>query len=205
VQIRRLPACCVLLGILALGGCATIPAPITLTAPQSSAIDQAQAYLNGLTSFQAHFVQSGWSGPGSGTVWVDRPGRLRLSYAGPAAKDMVANNGLLIITDRANSAVTTMPVAKTPLGLLLAPHIALSGAVAVTGYAETSDTLSITLQDATHPAQGTLSVTLRKSPLSIASVTATDIHGRALTLSLSDLIVHPLITPALFAAPGPGS
>jgi outer membrane lipoprotein-sorting protein len=192
----------VVLSSVALASCASIPSPLTLTSAQSSTVDAAQHYLDDLTSFQAHFIQSGWSGAGDGVVWVDRPGRLRLSYAGPNAKDMVARDGLLVIYDRGNGATTTMPVAKTPLGLLLAPHIALSGTVVITGFTEDATTLRLTLQDSTQPTQGTLTVTLQKSPMALSAVTATDIHGRSLTLQLTDLTRHPRITPSLFAYPG---
>jgi outer membrane lipoprotein-sorting protein len=186
---------------LPLIGCATSSTPLTLTQDQSSEVQQAQDYLNTLTTFQAHFTQSGWSGGGAGIVWVDRPGRLRLSYFGPGAKDMVAANGLFVVYDHSNGATTTMPVAKTPLGLLLAPHIALSGEVAVTDYRDAPGALSLTLQDRTHPDQGTLTVLLQKAPLRLAGVTATDVHGRSLILTLTDLDLHPVITPQLFAPP----
>jgi outer membrane lipoprotein-sorting protein len=191
-----------LAGLLAAGGCATTANPLALSAAQRNAVEQAQDYLNTLTRFKAAFVQSGWSGPGAGVVWVDRPGRLRLSYYGPSGKDMMANGGLLVIYDHGNGATTTMPVAKTPLGLLLAPRIALTGTVAVTGFSETPAGLVLTLQDTANPGQGTLTVTLAKAPLALTGVTATDIHGRSLTLRLSGLDAHPLITPQLFALPG---
>ncbi len=202
MQLRSLILFGTLAGALAIGGCANIANPLALTGAERSAVDQAQDYLNTLTSFKARFVQSGWSGPGAGMVWVDRPGRLRLSYDGPVAKDMVADDGLLVIYDHSNGATTTMPVAKTPLGLLLAPRIALSGVVAVTGFSETAAALTLTLQDTTNPGQGTLTVTLDKAPLTLTAVTATDIHGRSLTLRLNGLDAHPLITPQLFALPG---
>jgi outer membrane lipoprotein-sorting protein len=186
---------------LSLSGCATLSTPLALTPDQSSEVERAQDYLNTLTAFQAHFTQSGWSGGGAGVVWVDRPGRLRLSYFGPDAKDMTADHGLFVVYDHANGATTTMPVAKTPLGLLLAPRITLSGEVAVTGFKDDPAGLALTLQDQTHPDQGTLTVMLQKAPLLLLGVTATDVHGRSLTLLLTHLDLHPVITPELFRLP----
>jgi outer membrane lipoprotein-sorting protein len=192
-----------LLLCLLAGGCTTIATPLALTSPQRSAVQQAQDYLNGLAAFQAQFVQSGFTGPGSGVLWVARPGHLRVTYYGPNAREMVASGGLFVIYDHGTGATTTMPVSRTPLGLLLAEHIALSGTVAVTGYQEDGATLDLTLQDSAHPEQGTLTVKLQKNPWLLVGVVATDVHGRSLTLDLTNLDPNPRITPQLFQFPGP--
>jgi outer membrane lipoprotein-sorting protein len=200
---RQFGSALAVLALLGASGCTTIARPIALDAGQNSAVAQAQDYLNSLTAFQAHFTQTGWLGGGSGILWVDRPGRLRLTYFGAGGRDMVANRGLFVAYDPSNGATSTTPVARTPLGLLLAPQITLSGAVGVTAFHEAPDQLSLTLQDTTHPLQGTLTVRLARTPLRLVGVTATDIHGRSLTLTLTDLNTHPRITPALFRFPGP--
>jgi outer membrane lipoprotein-sorting protein len=199
---RRLAHILIVLAPLAFGGCAHIAAPLTLTDQQRSTADAAQDYLNSLTSFKAQFVQSGFTGAGSGVLWLDRPGRLRVTYFGPNAREMVASNGLFVIYDHASGSTTTMPVSRTPLGLLLAERISLTGNVAVTGFKEDPGSLELTLQDRNHPEQGTLTVMMRKGPLSLVGVVATDIHARSLTLQLTDIDLHPRITPDLFRFPG---
>ena len=192
----------VLAATAALGGCATTPVGLALDARQRSQVDRAQDYLNGLGRFQARFDQSGAFGAGNGWIWVDRPGRLRIGYFGPQAQVMVANGATFVIYNPANDATTTMATSRTPLGLLLADRIALSGTVLITRFQDSGDTLSLTLADSTHPNQGTLTVLLQASPMRLIGVTAVDARGRALQMTLSDLRLNPVITPDLFRLPG---
>lgn len=194
-------------GLLALAcllaGCATpVPQGLALSAPQQSAVAAAQDYLNGLDRFEARFIQSGAYGEGSGFLWVDRPGMLRIAYLGPKARVMVANGPSFVIYDPATDATTSMATARTPLGLLLAPHIALSGNVVITDFRDDGAVLSLTLADSTHPGQGALAVRLQKSPMLLTGIVATDTHGRTLAMTLGDLNRHPVLTPDLFRLPG---
>ena len=189
-----------LVGLL-LSGCVAAPRAITLSDAQQGLVGEVQAYLNGLRAFKARFVQSGAFGAGAGWVWVQRPGRLRITDFGPQGRDMVADRGVLVVLDHANGSRTTMPVARTPLNLLLADRIALSGAAAITGITQTEDTVTVTLKDTEHPAQGTLSVSLARGPWRLLGVVATDVRGRSLAMALTELDVHPVMTPGLFALP----
>jgi outer membrane lipoprotein-sorting protein len=174
--------------------------------PVLSAADQAEIahltdYLNATQKFEAHFIQTGAYGPGAGLVWLDRPGNLRIDYEGSGSRLMVISAGLVRVLDRGTGALTTMPLSKTPLAILLAPTISLSGAVTVTALRHDQGGLQVTLQKTEQPAQGSLTLYLSEAPLQLIAVTVTDSYQRSLTLTLSNMNTAPMLTQDLFKPP----
>ncbi len=184
-----------------LAACTTAPPPLTLSEDQSREVDQIGRYLDGLKSFEARFAQAGAFGGGSGTVWLDRPGRLRIQYAGSTAKTVVANRGIIVITDPATGGTTTTPVARTPLSMLLAPAITLSGPITVTAYREQPGLVTLTIKKTTAPDDGALTLFLNPFPLALTGVVLTDGYQRDLVMQLSDLRTNPSLPSDLFQYP----
>ncbi len=191
---------------VALAGCMATPTPSpTLSRQDQADIARVTTYLNAIPRFEAHFTQTGAFGPGAGLVWLDRPGHLRLDYAGPGARVMIIAGGRVTILDRSNGAITTQPVSRTPLGILLTPTIALDGPVTVGSLLHQGSDLSLTLTKTGQAGQGSLALDFTDAPLALRSVTLTDPYRRTLTLFLSGIDTAPTLTPALFAPPTPAS
>lgn len=191
--------------LLLLSACTRMPKS-PLTAADAADVDQVTAYLNSIPRFQAHFVQFGSFGPDAGLVSLDRPaGHLRIDYTDPDARVMVVADGKVLIKDRSTGATTTMKVSRTPLGMLLARRIILSGAVTVTSLAHYSGRMQITLEKTDRPSQGSLTLTLADRPLRLTAVTVTDAEQRTLTLNLSSINLKPTLTPSMFQPPTPAS
>ncbi len=190
------------LALAPLAGCVQLPHPVALSDQQQTLARRVGDYLDGLRRFRADYSQTGFLGPGAGTVWVDRPGRLRVTAAGRGGKDIVANDGVLVVTDRASGGMTTTKLSRTPLCLLLQPHISLSGAVGIDALRATPDQIVLTVQDTAHPEQGSLTLTFAASPMTLTGVTATDIHGRTLGLTLTNLAAGATPPEGEFALPG---
>lgn len=193
-----------LLATLALlTGCATPHLTPTISRTDQDDAARVAAYLNNLPRFEARFTQSGDYGPGAGLVWLDRPGHLRVDFAGPAAPVMVIAGGHVQLLDRASGALTTQPVSRTPLGLLLTPTIALNGAVNVDAVSRNPEgrTLRLVLSKTGAAAQGTLTLDFAEHPLRLIAVSVTDPYRRVRTLALSDIDPNPVLTPDLFVPP----
>lgn len=191
---------------LLLSACSAPPPPPKPTAAEAAEIDRITTYLNSIPQITARFIQSGSFGPDSGVVWVDRPaGDLRVDYAAPDQRVMVIANGQVEIVDRSNGATTTMPLSRTPLGMLLTPTISLSGAVTVASLRHDRGIIQITLQKTDQPAQGSLALTLTDQPLRLIAVTVTDPYHRTLTMNLTDIDPAPALTPQLFQPPAASS
>jgi outer membrane lipoprotein-sorting protein len=189
---------------LVVAGCGGTPKP-QFSAADENDVQRVGEYLNTTQRFEAHFTQTGAFGPGAGIVWLDRPGNLRIDYEGAAARLMVISNGRVRILDRGTGGTSTLPLSKTPLAILLAPTIELSGAVQVTALHHDLNGLQLTVQKTDQPAQGSLTLYLSDMPLHLNAVTVTDAYQRSLTLSLFDMDVHPTITADLFKPPSSGS
>jgi outer membrane lipoprotein-sorting protein len=183
--------------VLCLAGCAGQPAG------DQAAIDRIAAYLNGLQRFQARFTQTGAFGEAAGTVWLDRPGHLRIAYDGPQAKTLVASNGRVMVYDAASGGTTTMPVARTPLGMLLTPQITLSGDVAVTGYRVERGVAAVTVIRSAAQGDGSLTLYVALQPLTLVGVLVVDAYQRPLFIHLAPLDLNPALTPDLFRDPSP--
>jgi outer membrane lipoprotein-sorting protein len=187
--------------LLMLSACAVAPKP-QLTATDAADVNRVTAYLNSIPRFEAHFVQFGSFGPDAGLIVLDRPtGHLRIDYADPAGRVMVVANGRMIIVDRGNGSTTTIPLSRTPLGMLLTPSINLSGDITVVSVLRQPGIIQVTLTRTDHPSRGSLTLSLAEQPLRLVSVTVTDAERRTLTMDLSGIDTSPRLTPDLFQPP----
>ncbi len=190
-----------LLSLLLLSRCAAPPPP-RLSDADNAQLNRITAYLNSIPRFAAQFVQTGSFGADTGELWLDRPaGHMRIDYANPDGRVMVISNGQVLVVDRANDSTTTLPVARTPLGMLLTPTISLSGGITVEALIRQPGLIAVTLRNTDHPSQGRLTLVLTDQPLRLAAVTVVDAENRTLTMRLSELDVAPRLTPALFQPP----
>ncbi len=173
----------------------------SLTSSNTADAARVSAYLNNLPKFEARFVQTGDFGPGAGLVWLDRPGHLRLDYEGAGARVMVISGGRVRVLDRGTGALTTQPLSRTPLGLLLGPSIDLAAAGHLDSVAHLGGTLRVVVSKPGAAAQGALTLDFDDHPLLLRAVSLTDPYHRNLTLTLSELNPDPALTPELFQPP----
>ncbi len=200
-KLARAAAGLPILILLMLSACAVAPKP-QLTATDAADVNRVTAYLNSIPRFEAHFVQFGSFGPDAGLIVLDRPtGHLRIDYADPAGRVMVVANGRMIIVDRGNGSTTTIPLSRTPLGMLLTPSINLSGDITVVSVLRQPGIIQVTLTRTDHPSRGSLTLSLAEQPLRLVSVTVTDAERRTLTMDLSGIDTSPRLTPDLFQPP----
>ena len=111
-------------------------AALPLTAQDQADIARIQAYLNGMSALKARFLQAAPDGAISrGTAWLERPGRMRFQYDPPSPLLLVAGHGLVVFHDDQLQQTSNIPLGSTPLGILLAANVQLSGSVTVTDIA----------------------------------------------------------------------
>ena len=123
---------------------------------------------------------------------------MRIDYAGSEGRVIVIANGQVQIVDQSNGSTTTMPVSRTPLGMLLTPKLNFSGAVTVAKLVKEPGIIQITLEKTNQPSQGNLTLTLADQPLGLIAVTVVDAHQRTLTMHLSNIDLAPNLTPSMF-------
>ncbi|MBB2155415.1 outer membrane lipoprotein carrier protein LolA [Gluconacetobacter diazotrophicus] len=168
------------------------PAPTAMTlslAPADRAwVQRVQDYLNGVTTLEAQFQQLAPDGKRTtGTAWLSRPGRMRFEYDKPSPLLLVANHGQVVFNDSQLGQTTTLPLDKTPLGLLLRPGLQLSGDVTVTGFTHSNGLVQVTLVRTASPADGSLTLVFHDSPMSLRSWSVVDAQGQETRVDLYNI------------------
>lgn len=150
---------------LGLSGCATSGYDHLATADRHD-IHRVEAYLNGLTSLRASFVQDGPAQQQGDGQFTYVPGRFEMVYEVPHAMRAVARDGRLVLRNADSGAVTHLSLRRNPLGLLLRHPIEFEKEVQVTAVSRGTESLQLSVAEANNPSQGLL--TLQFS----------DVHGR---------------------------
>ncbi|NVN00919.1 MULTISPECIES: LolA family protein [Asaia] len=176
--------------------------PAVLRPADTGWIARVQDALNGIHAIKARFQQIAPDGARTtGTAWLDRPGRMRFDYDKPSPLLLIANQGQIVYQDRELGQVTTLPLDRTPLGLLLRPDLRLSGDVTVTGFQHDKGLVQVTLVRSATPSEGSLTLIFADSPLTLRSWVVKDAQGRETQIDLFDVAVNPTLPDTLFVLP----
>lgn len=186
--------------LAALPAAAQPPRPAPLSAAERAEIGRVEAYLNDLRTVQARFLQVSSTGEmAEGTLYIQRPGRLRIEYDPPVPVLIVANRGLLNYLDKELEQVSKVPLGSTPAGILVGDRIALlSDEFIITDFAHESQAIRLTLARADDPLEGSLTLVLSDRPLELRKWLVTDAQGVTTTVSLMDARFGVAIDPKLF-------
>lgn len=145
-------------------------------------------YLNSINTVTARFVQVAQDGSiRNGTAILQRPGKMRFQYDPPDPQLLVAGFGLLVFHDPKLNQTTNIPLSATPLGILLAKHVTLSGPVTVTKLEQPPGEVQVTLIRTGKAAQGHITLVFSTNPLELRQWQVTDAQGRTTQVSLYDL------------------
>ena len=177
-----------------------------LTDADRAALGDVARYLNELRALKARFLQVGPDGATTqGTLWLERPGRMRFQYDKPSPLLLVAGGGTVVFHDAQLDQTTNIPVGQTPLGLLLADTITLSGDVTVTEFERPPGQLLITLVRTKTPGDGSLTLALNAEPLALVGWSVVDAQSRETHLRLSDVRPGGPYDPDLFVFKDPNA
>jgi outer membrane lipoprotein-sorting protein len=155
------------------------------TAQDRADIARIEACLNDLHTLKAHFLQVAPDGRLSeGTAWLQRPGRMRFEYNPPAPFLLIANHGLLVFIDRSLAQTSNIPLGRTPLGMLLADRVTLSGDVTVTGVQRQPGQIQVTLTRTNSPGEGSLTLIFADPPLTLRQWVVVDAQRQETKVTL---------------------
>ncbi|CAK7192350.1 Outer-membrane lipoprotein carrier protein [Commensalibacter sp. Nvir] len=152
-------------------------------------VNQAQNWINALTTLRARFQQIAFDNRSStGTVWIKRPGRIRFEYNKPSQIVLVANHGKMVFHDGEVDQTTTIPLDQNPLGLLLNPQLSFTGSVTITNFSTNDRGLfQITLVRTLSPSEGNLTLIFNQTPLFLKAWQVVDAQGHKTQVDLYDL------------------
>jgi outer membrane lipoprotein-sorting protein len=169
--------------------------------PQDQAdIARIETYLNGIHTLKAHFLQVAPDGALSeGTAWLERPGRMRFEYTPPTPFLLIANHGLLVFQDKSLAQVSNIPLGRTPLGILLAGQVKLTGGgVTVTGIQRQPGQIQVSLTRTDSPGDGTLTLIFADPPMALRQWTVVDAQRKETRVTLYNVELGGTFDPTLF-------
>jgi len=186
---RRTLLAPVLLGALfaslALPARASAPLAAPLTAQDQTDLTRVEGYLNGIKAITARFLQVAPDGAVSqGNAWLQRPGNMRFEYDKPSPYLMVAGFGSFIFYDAELNQTTSVPLATTPLSILLGDKVELKGGVTVTNIDRQPGVLQVTMVRTSSPEDGSLTLVFADQPLALRQWVVTDGQHQETRVSL---------------------
>ncbi len=190
-----------LLSLSALGVAIAAPAraAFTPTARDTADLARIEAYLNGLKTLKARFLQVAPDGGiSNGVAWVSRPGRLRFEYDPPSPFLLVAGPTGLYFFDSSLRQTSNIPISRTPLGILLSEKATLSGDVTVTGIERLPGQIDVSLIRTASPGDGSLTLTFADAPLTLRQWRVIDAQRKETRVSLFNMELGGRFDPKLF-------
>lgn len=174
--------------------------PAALTDQDRADLARIETYLDGVRTLTARFVQvDARGGTAEGTLWLQRPGRMRFEYDPPAQILLVADGTFVIFHDKAVRQTSHIPIGATPLSVLLAERIRLTGGdVVPTRIERTPGVIQVTLVRAGRSGEGSLTLTFTDPPLALRQWTVVDAQAQAVRVSLFNAETGGRFDPALF-------
>jgi len=174
--------------LLLLPGLAAAQGKFQPTAQDRADLARIETYLNGLRSLKARFMQVAPDGGiTAGNAWLSRPGRMRFEYFPPAPFLLVAGNGLLVFHDRKLKQTSNIFLSQTPLGILLADKVQLSGDLTVLDLQRQPGQLELTVTRTASPGEGNLTLYFTDNPLALRQWVVTDPQRQATRVTLSNI------------------
>ncbi|MCC6718611.1 MAG: outer membrane lipoprotein carrier protein LolA [Acetobacteraceae bacterium] len=180
------------------------PRALALSAADRTDVARIEAYLNGLRTLRARFLQVAPDGAISqGNAWIERPGRMRFEYDPPSPLLLVAGNGGGMFYDKQLKQVTSFPLSSTPLGILLADKLKLEGAVTISGIERMPGQIQVSMFRTDSPGDGSLTLVFADKPLSLRQWMITDPQQRETTVSLFNVALGGRFDQKLFETADP--
>lgn len=111
-------------------------------------VERANAYFTNLGTLLADFTQIGGDGRKlGGTLYLQRPGKLRFEYDPPATLEVVADGSSVAVRDRKLATQDLYSISQTPLKFLLREQVSLGQDIAIKGITNDGDSVRISLED----------------------------------------------------------
>jgi outer membrane lipoprotein-sorting protein len=172
--------------------------------PSPEDIARVEAYLNGIRTLRARFLQVDQRGRvAEGTLYLQRPGRMRFEYDPPSPILIVADGTTVTYQDRQLGQITAVFLGQTPLSIILAERVRLSGDVTVLRGETFGNRQEIWLTRTASPREGTLILSFTTDPFALAQWRVIDAQAQEVRVSLSRVERDMPLEARLFRAPQP--
>jgi outer membrane lipoprotein-sorting protein len=168
-------------------------------AARTQGVAAANRWLNGMQRLQARFVQTAPGGArANGTVYIQRPGKLRFQYDPPATMLIVSDGSVVSMRDTELRTTERTPLRSTPLNLILAANIDLERQARVARVSRSGPWLMITARDRTGEMDGEITLHFHGDNAELRSWDVRDATGARTRVTLSDVTQPASLDRGLF-------
>jgi len=159
-------------------------------------------YLNGLRTAQGAFTQINADGSmATGTLYLQRPGRMRFEYDADDALVIAGGGQVAIFDGRSNQRPAQYPLRRTPLHLILARNVDLGQSAMVIGHHGDGTLTRVVVHDPDRPGDGRITLVFSGAPVELRQWTITDEAGQDTTIILGALDTGGTLGSRLFNIP----
>jgi outer membrane lipoprotein-sorting protein len=185
--------------LLAMVGLAPRLAQAALTPADTADLQRIQDYLNNIRTLQSRFQQiSDNGGIATGTIYISRPGKMRVVYDPPVPILLVATDGRIWYYDQKLDEVSFFDLKDTPAWFLLQDNVHFGGDITVSNLARDPGVLRVTVAETKKPDLGKATLILSDHPLELRKWQILDAQQKTVTVTLDDPHYGGALNPTLF-------
>ncbi|WP_370234195.1 MULTISPECIES: LolA family protein [Henriciella] len=159
----------------------------------------AAASLAAAKTAKGRFVQVSPDGSiTKGDFALRRPGRMRFDYDAPTPLLIVADGTTVAMQDSDLETVDRVPLASTPLGIILDDQLDFESETRVTDVRRTDSNIAITVEDKDGESEGSVTLYFDASNYQLLSWRALDANRQTTHVALEDIQTNVNVDPRLF-------
>jgi outer membrane lipoprotein-sorting protein len=170
-----------------------------LTPADTADLQRVQDYMNNIHTLQSRFEQiSNDGGVATGTIYLSRPGKMRVEYDPPVPILLVATDNRIWYYDKKLQQVSFFDLKDTPAWFLLQDNVSFGGDISVTNLERDPGALRVTVTEAKNPSLGRATLVLADKPLELKKWQIVDAQQKQVTVTLDDPHYGAPLNPSLF-------
>ena len=149
-------------------------------------VARAEDYLNTIKTLKARFTQISPAGDSvEGTIFLSRPGKMRLDYDEPSPIQVIATGKFLIYFDKQLKQVSYIDLESSIAGILVRDQVRLDGTdLKLVKISHAPDLLNITVTHRKDPSQGQITLVFTEHPFAMRQWKVVDAQNQLTTVSL---------------------
>ena len=159
----------------------------------------AEKLLNSIRSLKSLFVQSSTTGAStSGTLYMSRPGNLRIDYKKPDTLQIYSDGTWIFYVDKELQEISHRPLAETPASFLIRDRFKFSEGLTVLKITETPLTLEISAARRGQEEAGSFALIFSDKVDAFRGWAITDAQGIRTTITLISPVINKPIGKKVF-------
>lgn len=169
-----------------------------------TAVEQAYNKMNTIQAQFAQFNSKIKDDLQTGTLYLSRPGQMRLVYEQGSPLEFYATNGYLIYHDKDAKEVSYFELSQTPVELILKKELKFDDeAFLVTNVQDVLDEYYVTAHKKDARELGSLTLVIDKETLQLKQWEVLDMQGIKSTVSLFDIKINIPVDKKIFLFQNP--